>query len=340
MNVENIEKGMIFKNYKEFCRFVEIEPTTGTAKKSQFKEFERFCEYHKEGQKIVIDKKYKIPKDKEDGRMDRLTQSVMGNMLVEQICAFGEDGSLSTFFSKNFLYKICEMHNDNYEFYRFKQEELSKKENISIDIVRDFYNITNNVFISNIDKGAKWLHNKKLATMYDTYAVKFSYERKHRAVTKKEHAIIQSYEARIIEEIMNTNRVELYLYSTDDRNYKVLRDKVCKAIYEDACKILSYKECERKKVLHWDIIVGLMDMEYYYPCYEFVGDVNRIKKYYDKQFSKKEKEKANAQTINKIGQSVDTKIKNAKEGKSNKRFRAKDDYKRNINDLTDKNIRK
>lgn len=338
MKTENIKKGMVFKNYKELCKFVEIEPTTGTAKKSQLKELKRFCEYHKEGQKIIIDKKYKIPKDKEDGRMDRLTQNVMGNMLVEQICIFGKKGDLSIFFSKNFLYRICEMHNDNYEFYRFKQEELSRKENIDIDIIRDFYNITNNIFVSNIDKGAKWLKSKKLATMYDTYAIKTSSG--HRAVTKEEHAIIQSYEAKVIEENMNTNRVELFLYSSDEKNYKKLRERVCKKIKNDAVKILNYKDCERKKVLHWEIIVGLMDMSYYYPCYEFIGDINRIKKYYDKQFNKKEKEKANTQTINKINQSVDMKIKNAKEGKSNKSFRTKDEYKKNINDLTDKNIKR
>lgn len=68
MNINKISNGMVFKNYKEFCKFMNIKETTGASKISQFKELERFCEYHKEGQKIIIDKKYDIPKNKKDKR--------------------------------------------------------------------------------------------------------------------------------------------------------------------------------------------------------------------------------------------------------------------------------
>ena len=56
----------IYKNYKELCCLLEIEPTTSNSKKAQMKELGRFCSSHKEGQKIVIDKIYKTPLPKED----------------------------------------------------------------------------------------------------------------------------------------------------------------------------------------------------------------------------------------------------------------------------------
>ena len=66
MKIENLKEGMVIKNYKELCRYLEWNTTTGNAKKSQFKDLERYCKYHKEGQKIVIDKIYKTPLPKED----------------------------------------------------------------------------------------------------------------------------------------------------------------------------------------------------------------------------------------------------------------------------------
>ena len=89
------------------------------------------------------------------------------------------------------------MHNKNYKFYQYKQDELAEREKIDIEIIRDFYNISNSTFVSNIEKGAKWLKGKKLATMLDTYAI-VNENGYHRTVTKEEHAIIQSFEADII----------------------------------------------------------------------------------------------------------------------------------------------
>ena len=44
----------IFKNYKELCAFFDEKPTTGCSKQAQFKEWERYFSYRKEGNKFVI----------------------------------------------------------------------------------------------------------------------------------------------------------------------------------------------------------------------------------------------------------------------------------------------
>ena len=66
--MNKLEVGQIFKNYKAVCEWLEIKPTTGTAKIAQIKEFERYCKYHKEGQKFIIDEVYTEPLDKVDNR--------------------------------------------------------------------------------------------------------------------------------------------------------------------------------------------------------------------------------------------------------------------------------
>ena len=55
MNIENIKKGMVIKNYKELCKLINIKPTTGEAKQNQLNKLAELVEYHKEGNKIIID---------------------------------------------------------------------------------------------------------------------------------------------------------------------------------------------------------------------------------------------------------------------------------------------
>ena len=70
MKIENLKEGMVIKNYKELCRYLEWNTTTGNAKKSQFIDLERYCKYHKEGQKIVVDEVFEtpLPSNSQSGR--------------------------------------------------------------------------------------------------------------------------------------------------------------------------------------------------------------------------------------------------------------------------------
>ena len=60
----------IYKNYKELCGAMGWAVASGCSKKSQFKDLERYCKYHKEGQKIVIDEIFEapLPSNSQSGR--------------------------------------------------------------------------------------------------------------------------------------------------------------------------------------------------------------------------------------------------------------------------------
>ena len=77
MNKNNFEselnaklyEGLIIKNYKVLCKeYLGVKPSAGNTKKSQLKDLECYCEYHKQGNKFVIDKIFENPKEKEDLR--------------------------------------------------------------------------------------------------------------------------------------------------------------------------------------------------------------------------------------------------------------------------------
>ncbi|MGL5711431.1 MAG: hypothetical protein ACRCX2_00300 [Paraclostridium sp.] len=54
--LEKIDTGQIIKNYKELCNILEIKQKTGKSKIIQLDKLKEMVEYHKEGNKFVIDK--------------------------------------------------------------------------------------------------------------------------------------------------------------------------------------------------------------------------------------------------------------------------------------------
>ena len=58
----------IYKNWKELCEEVGWKTTGGTYKKAREKDLDTLCSYHKDGNKIVIDEIYEVPKEKIDER--------------------------------------------------------------------------------------------------------------------------------------------------------------------------------------------------------------------------------------------------------------------------------
>ena len=57
-----------YKNYKELCKAMEWEEKACNSRVSQLKELGSLCEYHKEGNKFVIDEVFENPIPIKDGR--------------------------------------------------------------------------------------------------------------------------------------------------------------------------------------------------------------------------------------------------------------------------------
>lgn len=69
INTSNLKVGQVVKNYKELCALLEEEfKQGGDSRKAQLKEFARYFEWEKSGQKFLITDIYDTPLPKEDGR--------------------------------------------------------------------------------------------------------------------------------------------------------------------------------------------------------------------------------------------------------------------------------
>ena len=64
----NLYIGMVIKNYKLMCQLLNQEEKTGNAKKAQQKEWKRFFDFEKQGQKYIIIEIYTEPLPKNDKR--------------------------------------------------------------------------------------------------------------------------------------------------------------------------------------------------------------------------------------------------------------------------------
>ena len=79
---EELKVGQVFKNYKAICEWLGVKPASGNTKISHMKEFDRYCKYHKEGNKFVIDEVYDEIQEKEDNRKSMLRDNA-GYLLTE-----------------------------------------------------------------------------------------------------------------------------------------------------------------------------------------------------------------------------------------------------------------
>lgn len=68
INTDQLEIGMVVKNYKVLCELLEQETKTGKSRQLQIKDFSRYFEWQKSGQKFIITDIYETPLEKVDNR--------------------------------------------------------------------------------------------------------------------------------------------------------------------------------------------------------------------------------------------------------------------------------
>lgn len=62
--IKELKVGMVFKNYKELCRFCEDDVKTGNAKIYQLENYKRYFDWEKQGNKFVITEIKEVPTEK------------------------------------------------------------------------------------------------------------------------------------------------------------------------------------------------------------------------------------------------------------------------------------
>lgn len=122
MQLENIKKGMVFKNYKELCIALEESPVSGKSKQLQIKRWETYFDYEKQGYKYVIKEIYDTPLPKDFSSNDVYSKYIQ-TILIKYLkkSNIGE-------FSMTQLLKICGFVNENWNNVTLLYEYVENKD--------------------------------------------------------------------------------------------------------------------------------------------------------------------------------------------------------------------
>lgn len=84
MKLESLSPGLKVSNYKELCRLLEEPVKAGNSKVAQFKEFDRYFSYEKQGNAFLIKEVFDVPKNKDDSRQRyvQLLESILMHHLA------------------------------------------------------------------------------------------------------------------------------------------------------------------------------------------------------------------------------------------------------------------
>jgi len=200
MKIEKLEAGMTIKNYKALTEILELKTTAGKSKQLQLNELKRYCEYHKEGNKFIIDLIYDTPLPKVDNRKNgnnniygELVQFLILDLLVQG----NNKGSVSI--SRNRLIKAIGMVNSNYTYYSNDIEKLVKRTETNKNVIYDIYNTTTSNFRSMIETALKNLYDKRIIIYETVFKVKELNHINVRQATELEKQTILEYERKTLE---------------------------------------------------------------------------------------------------------------------------------------------
>ena len=156
--MNKLELGQVFKNYKAVCEWLNVTPTTGTAKMAQIKEFERYCKYHKEGQKFIIDEVYKTPHEKIDNRGKDGNSKYYDDIEITLLYLLQQEKRKTLIISAGKALEIMNMINKNFRVVKNNIEKSSEILDIPEECLYLFLNTYYSPLINNLRK----MENKSL----------------------------------------------------------------------------------------------------------------------------------------------------------------------------------
>lgn len=199
MKTENLSKGLVVKNYGSMCELLETDKKAGGKSKSiQLEDWKRYFEYHKEGQKFVIDEIYDVPLEntKIVGR-----PSVYGNMAQLLILDLLGKSHGSITISANRLMKTIGMTNENYGKCQDESLGLASYSGMEVGHVYDFYNTTGSGFRKVIVTALDNLEKKMIINYSKVVKVKDRSEPLPRIASDEEVELLMTITKDILEEL-------------------------------------------------------------------------------------------------------------------------------------------
>ncbi|ARJ76184.1 MULTISPECIES: hypothetical protein [Bacillus] len=200
IKIEVLTSGKTFKNYKVLCGELGLEvKRSGDSRKAQFKELERYCTYSKVGHSIIIEEVFEQPLQKIKRQGNNTVYSELLQLLILDMLAQSKNGNISI--SKGRLIKSVSLVNQNYKYCFEKRKSLARYANTDTEIVKDFYDSSNNSFKKAVVQALNKLVEKRLI-MYDVITkVCEKGKFRPRKASSAEKKMIMACEKKVLDEL-------------------------------------------------------------------------------------------------------------------------------------------
>lgn len=223
INTSNLQIGQVVKNYKELCALLGEKEHGGDSRKAQLKEFARYFEWEKSGQKFLITDIYDTPLPKEDGRNKgkyvKCIEIVLLNYLSKQ------KGYTCTL-SKKKWWELLGMINRKYD--NVSQEELLEINPVITKFeIRHYYQRCNKKLEEILFSALKSLSSRKLIDWeIETVIVTRNQEKTHyRVANVFEKKMILRAERYVLHKIMQLEKMfNVFAKQKQDEFYRLVNE--------------------------------------------------------------------------------------------------------------------
>ena len=236
----------IYKNWRELCKELGWDTKGGNYKKAKLKELDTLCKYHKDGNKIVIDKVFEVAKDKvdfranngghstkstreDDGRKNKNSiYKELDNIILDYLYCYISNDTVNI--TKNQLLRKCEFDiniQDNNEY--------------SKETINDVMDVYKNILTHSIDSSLKRLEKKGFINYKYTFMI--HYQGDWRLATEEEEMKIKEVEEQVKAEMKIKN-----VFLLDEQMQMIYYNKCSRVCYEKGICYLYYKVININKV--------------------------------------------------------------------------------------------
>jgi hypothetical protein len=199
-----------YKNYKELCKVMDWTPKSGNTKISQIKDLERFCKYHKQGNKFIIDEIFEIPLEKQENKGNSIYAENIDKLIIH-MCSETEHSKYHySEFSTNGILNKLHIINSNYSVGRNNIDKFSRWLEIPIETLYDFFNSTYKKNKDIVEGGLNRLKSRCLIDWYKVTKVKPN-DGDYRNATDGELEGIKEIEQEVLKNMYLENKKDVFL---------------------------------------------------------------------------------------------------------------------------------
>lgn len=225
INTDHLEIGQVVKNYKELCILLNQSPTTGKSKQLQLKDFERYFEWEKSGQKFIITDIYDTPLKKEDKRKQGNNSIYVKyiELILLQYLSQQKNGTRT--FKKRDWWQLLGMVNHKYN--RVSQKELKEIDyKITQFEIKHFYQRCNKKLEQVLFSALNNLKNRKLIE-YELQTVIVDNENNYFGADDNDKRRILQEERYVLHNVMGFEKmIQVFCRFKQDEYYRMVNQRL------------------------------------------------------------------------------------------------------------------